>query len=54
MPQLELVVHAAIAGVVLVCYTILTALGHDGSLLLGVLVGQGVAIGATKAVDKVA
>lgn len=52
MTNTELLVHAAIAVVVLVCYTVLTALGHDGTLLLGVLVGQGVTVGATKAIAK--
>jgi hypothetical protein len=46
----ELLTHAAIAALVLVCYTLLTALNHDATLLLGVLVGQGVTVGATQAI----
>lgn len=47
MTTLEVVCHTALAGLVLIGYVVLTALGEDGSLLLGVLVGQGAAAGTS-------
>lgn len=38
---MALIVNAALAALVLIGYVVLTALGHDGTVLLGVLGGQG-------------
>lgn len=37
--------HIAFAALMVVCYTILTAVGHDGNALLALLGGQGVGAG---------
>jgi hypothetical protein len=48
-----LIVHAALAGVVLVCYTVLEALGHDATPLLGVLGGQALGVAGDRLAAKV-
>ena len=52
MTATALIAHAVIAVTILVCYAVLTALGHDAQTLLGVLAGQGVGVGITSAQPK--
>lgn len=53
MSNVALIANAVLAVVVLVCYTLLVSLHDDGSVLLGVLGGQGLSVGVGKIVDKV-
>lgn len=53
MSNLALIVNAALAALVLIGYIVLTALGDDGSPLLALLAGQGIAAVAGKATDAV-
>lgn len=45
MTRIALIANAALAIGVLISYTVLTALNHDATALLTILVGQGAAIG---------
>ncbi len=53
MTPAQWLAQVALAALVLVCYTVLTALGHDAEQLLGVLAGQLAAIGAHAVAQKV-
>lgn len=48
----QLVVHGLTVVALVVCYTVLSATGHDGNALLGVLAGYLGGAGATVAVAK--
>lgn len=48
----EAAVHTAFAFAVLVGYVVLTALGHDATNLFLLLAGQGVSLGASKAIPR--
>lgn len=54
MTNVELLTHAGLAALTLVGYIVLTVLGLDGTVLLGVLGGQGLTVGTSKAIDKAA
>lgn len=41
-------VHLIVVVAVIAAYTVLTALGHDGNILFGILAGQGVGVGIEK------
>lgn len=49
MPPTSDIVHAAVVAVGLVCYSVLVALGHDGSLVLAAALGYGGGVAATRA-----
>lgn len=51
MRNSALFANVVIAIVILICYTVLTALDHDGTPLLTILVGQGIAAGVAKSID---
>jgi hypothetical protein len=53
MTPAALIAHTLFATAVIVCYTVLSATGHDGNALLGVLLGQGVGGGIQIAASKV-
>lgn len=48
----QLITHAAIVGLLTVCYTVITVTGSDGTPLLGVIGGYIGGAGATAAVAK--
>lgn len=48
MPPTTDIVHAAVVAVGLVCYSVLVALGHDGSLVLAAALGYGGGVAATR------
>lgn len=43
--MIEVILHGILAGLLIVGYIVLTALGHDGNALLAALGGQGAGAG---------
>lgn len=46
------VAHTLVGSLIVVCYTILSALGHDGNALLAVLGGQAIGAGVQAATSS--
>lgn len=53
MSDAEAIGNAAVAVVLIVCYTVLSALGIDGNVLIGLLGGQGISAAVRVAAPKV-
>ena len=53
MPSTTVLAHAVIAGLIILCYTILSGMGHDANALLALLAGQGLGAGVTSVAQTV-
>ncbi len=47
MPSATVLAHSTIAALIVIAYTVLSALGHDANALLALLAGQGLGAGVT-------
>lgn len=54
VPAPAVILHAVLFVAIVVGYTVLTALGHDGNALLGLLVGQAAGAGIQAGTEPVA
>ena len=51
MTTVALICNAAVAVALLIAYVVLTVTGHDGTVVLGLLAGQGIGVATAKGTD---